>query len=87
MKNPFTKHPHSLNEAYFEHMIYAAKFGFEMIIGGLACIVHAIFPFLFIKTGSNFLLKMTQSFVERMPIPEERVVKLSKIIRSKMLFK
>jgi hypothetical protein len=84
MKNIFTKHPHSLEESYFEHLFFALKFGTTMLLGGLACILHAIFPFLFEKTGSNLLLKMTHNFVERMPVAEERVIYLSKMIESKV---
>lgn len=84
MKNIFTKHPHSLEETYFQHLFFALKFGVTMLLGGLACIMHAIFPFLFEKTGSNLLLKMTHNFIERMPAAEERVVCLSKMIESKV---
>ncbi len=83
MKNIFTKHPDSIGESYLQHMKFALIFGARMLVGGVACVIHAIFPFLFEKTGSNVLLKMTQYFVERMPQAEERVVVLGKIIESK----
>ncbi|MEQ8585217.1 MAG: DUF6356 family protein [Thalassobaculaceae bacterium] len=30
-------------------------FGFRMILGGLACLVHGLLPFLFTKTGSRVI--------------------------------
>ena len=84
MKNIFTSHPQSVGETYLEHFKFASAFGMNMIVGGLACLIHAIFPFLFKKTGSDYLLKMTHHFVQRMPIVEERVAILSKSIEMKL---
>lgn len=83
MKNIFTDHPHSINETYFQHMRFASLFGFKMIIGGLACVVHAIFPFLCKNTGSSFMLKMTHDFIERMPRIEGKVADLVDMIEYK----
>lgn len=49
----FTDHPHSVNETYFQHMHSAFGFGTSMLVGGLACLMHGIFPFLFTTTGSR----------------------------------
>jgi len=83
MKNIFTEHPNSVNETYFQHFIFAFMFGINMLLGGIFCIIHAVFPFLFQKTGSHFLLKMTTTFIERMPFLEERVIALAKLIDKK----
>ena len=83
MDNIFTRHPRQVGETYFEHMKFAGAFGINMFIGGLACMTHAIFPFLFEKTGSNKLLSMTRHFVERMPKVEDRVLDISRIINEK----
>ncbi len=53
MANPFTDHPHAVGESYGEHARFAAGVGFRMIGGGLACLVHAVLPFLFVTTGSR----------------------------------
>jgi hypothetical protein len=53
MSNPFTDHPHEVGESYFEHLAAAGGFGVRMIGGGIACLVHAIFPFLCVTTGSR----------------------------------
>ena len=48
----FQKHLASCNESYIEHLINAALFGAKLVIAGIACIVHAILPFLFVNTAS-----------------------------------
>lgn len=84
MRNIFTEHPHSIGETYFQHFCFAMIFGSKMIIGGLACVLHAVFPFLCKKTASNFLLAMTNDFICRMPVVEDRVAKLGHVINEKM---
>jgi hypothetical protein len=83
MKNIFTEHPHSVGESYWMHLYFAGVFGGKMVIGGLACLIHAVLPFAFKKTGSYFLLKLTRRFVERMPELDDSVLQLSAIIDSK----
>ena len=51
--NPFTAHPHSVGETYLEHAAFASRYGFKMTLGGIAAVVHGVFPFLFEKTGSR----------------------------------
>ncbi len=52
MLAPFTRHPESVGETYVEHMGAAAGFGTRMLMGALACYVHALLPFLFERTAS-----------------------------------
>jgi len=54
----FTDHPASVGETYGEHLGMASGFGFRMILGGLACLVHGILPFLFTKTGSRIVTEL-----------------------------
>jgi hypothetical protein len=49
----FNDHPASVGETYGEHLVHATGFGLRMMIGGLACIVHGLLPFLFVRTGSQ----------------------------------
>lgn len=51
----FTEHPRSVGESYGEHLMMAGGFGARMILGGLACLVHAIIPALFTRTGSRII--------------------------------
>ena len=55
MRNPFTAHPASVGESYSEHFGFALAFGARMTLGGLAAIVHAVFPFAFITAASRAL--------------------------------
>lgn len=51
----FQRHPRSVGESYIEHMVVATTFGVLMIMGGLACLVHAIFPQFFVTTASRVI--------------------------------
>lgn len=53
MNRLFNEHPHSVGESYTEHMGVAFGFGWRMVLAGLACLVHAVLPFMFVKTGSR----------------------------------
>ena len=48
----FSEHPASVGESYGEHLVQASSFGARMILAGLACLVHGLLPFLFVRTGS-----------------------------------
>ena len=48
----FTEHPASVGETYGEHMVMAGSFALRLFLASLACLVHALLPFLFEKTGS-----------------------------------
>lgn len=63
MKISFTEHPASVGENYFEHLRVASGFSVSMITGGLACFVHAIFPFLFTHTGSGTVASLHTKMV------------------------
>ena len=59
----FTKHPNDVGETYGEHFVVATGFGVAMIAGGLACLVHAILPFLFTSTGSATIKRLHERMV------------------------
>jgi hypothetical protein len=54
----FSEHPASVGESYTEHMAQAACFGLRMIGAGIACLVHALLPFLFVRTGSAAIAEL-----------------------------
>ena len=84
MRNIFTEHPHSIGETYWQHFCHALVIGRLMLFGGIACVIHAIFPFVMEKTASNVLFNLMRFFVNRMPMVEERVVALSNCIEKKV---
>lgn len=47
------EHPREIGETYAEHAGHALFIGMKMIAAGLACLVHALLPGLFIRTASN----------------------------------
>ncbi|MBT3661456.1 MAG: hypothetical protein HOA30_08860 [Rhodospirillaceae bacterium] len=55
IKRLFTEHPASVNETYFQHMGMAMGFAVRMFVGALAGLIHAVFPFLCVKTGSGII--------------------------------
>ena len=59
----FTEHPASVGESYTEHMAQAGCFGIRMIAAGIACLVHALLPFLFVRTGSAAIAELNDRMV------------------------
>jgi hypothetical protein len=68
-RNPFTHHPREVGESYGEHFTNAGRFGIRMIGGGIACIVHAIFPFLFVNKGSETVKGLHTKLAKRVDKP------------------
>ncbi|MFM5953803.1 MAG: DUF6356 family protein [Novosphingobium sp.] len=68
----FTEHPASVGESYGEHFVVASSFGLRMILGGFACLIHGLLPFLFVKTGSVQVATLHDRMVanrRRAPLP------------------
>ena len=59
----FTEHPESVGETYFQHMRTSFGFGAHMLLAGTGCILHGLFPFLCVKTGSNTIIKLHRKMV------------------------
>ncbi len=53
LKALFLDHPRAIGESYGEHAGHALVIGARMIAAGLACLVHALIPGLFVRTASN----------------------------------
>lgn len=58
-------HLKEINETYFEHMYFAQKCGWRMVIAGLACVIHSFIPNLFANTASNALRTLNEEIAER----------------------
>ncbi|MBL8523054.1 MAG: hypothetical protein JNN20_05140 [Betaproteobacteria bacterium] len=61
--NPFTQHPHDIGETYWQHQRRALGFAFQLLGAGLAALVHALLPFLFVETGSRTISKLHTAMV------------------------
>lgn len=59
----FTEHPQSVGETYGQHMVMAGSFGLRLLAGALVCFVHALLPFLFVKTGSTIITDLHRRMV------------------------
>jgi hypothetical protein len=59
----FTEHPATVGETYAQHFVHAMSFAVTMFLGSLACLVHALLPFLFLKTGSNCIVRLHDRMV------------------------
>jgi hypothetical protein len=59
----FTGHPATVGETYFGHLRQALGFSIRMFAAALACFVHALLPFLFVRTGSSCIETLHQRMV------------------------
>ena len=61
MRNPFTAHPNDVGESYLEHCAFACRYGVKMTLGGVAAVLHGLFPFLFQTTGSRITRELNST--------------------------
>ena len=59
----FTEHPASVGESYGEHLFRAVYFGTRMVFAGVACLLHGVLPFLFVRTGSRAIAELNDRMV------------------------
>lgn len=72
----FTRHPATVGESYGDHFLAASGFGVRMLLAALACLIHAVLPFLFVTTGSNTIRALNDRMVvnrRRNPEPDGKV--------------
>ena len=55
----FTSHPESQNMTYLVHFKRALSFSLKMSLGSLYLFIHALFPFLFERAGSDIIEELT----------------------------
>ncbi len=63
MNRLFTRHLDTVDETYFQHLTHAATFSGWMALGTVFCLVHAVFPFLFERSGSRIIEKLHDRMV------------------------
>jgi hypothetical protein len=59
----FNEHPASVGESYWEHLLRASWFAGKMLTGAGACFIHALLPFLFVRTGSETIVQLHTAMV------------------------
>lgn len=70
----FTEHPASVGETYGEHFAVAGEFGLRLVLAGLACMVHAVLPFAFTRTGSDAVLALHARMSSRRAQPPKQAL-------------
>jgi len=75
----FREHPQEVGETYAEHFAAAGGFGVKMMVGGAACVVHAIVPGLFITTGSGTVKKLYDQMVAKRAAKREANIEMRSI--------
>ncbi|HTD13003.1 MAG TPA: DUF6356 family protein [Steroidobacteraceae bacterium] len=67
----FTEHPASVGESYSRHCVCAFGFGVRMVGAGIACMIHALLPFLFVRTGSRTITELHERMIaDRPAVPQ-----------------
>jgi hypothetical protein len=60
----FSDHPSSVGETYQQHLFAALWFSMTMARAAVCCFVHAFLPFLFTKTGSQYIERLYEAMVQ-----------------------
>jgi hypothetical protein len=63
LSRAFTEHPASVGESYSRHCVCAFGFGARMVVAGIACMIHALLPFLFVRTGSRTIAELHERMI------------------------
>ena len=58
LQKVFFDHPASVDEGYFQHMRFAASFGFWLFVAAGAALIHAVIPSLCETTASRILTRL-----------------------------
>jgi hypothetical protein len=53
--NPFTKHPHSVGETWYQHFKFSVKIGIRLLVSSLYFLLHATFPFIELYKKYNLM--------------------------------
>ena len=72
LRRLFVEHPQSVGESYSEHLSVASWYGLRLLGAGLACMVHAVLPFLFVRTGSATIEHLHGHMTGRLGAPGAR---------------
>lgn len=65
LRKLFLDHPADIGESYGQHLREASRFGLTMIGGGVACLIHAAVPALFVTRGSDTVARLHDKLVRK----------------------
>lgn len=65
MKNIFTNHPNSIGETYFQHFLKSMSFGIKLIFIGFRAFIHAVLPWCYEYSVSDYVYKLNQTLQNR----------------------
>lgn len=65
MSNPFTNHPKEVGLGYFGHLIFALGVVGKLFFATIACLEHALLPFLFTNTTSGVVKELYSKIEHR----------------------
>lgn len=65
VRDAFLGHPRSVGQGYGGHALTAGAFGVTLIGVGLACLVHAVLPMLFVRTASIHVERLHRRMTHR----------------------
>lgn len=54
----FLSHPATVDETFFQHMLFALRFALSLFAAAGAALVHAFVPCLFEKTASRIITRL-----------------------------
>ncbi|WP_182911873.1 DUF6356 family protein [Sphingomonas cavernae] len=79
LRKLFLEHPEEVGESYGEHFRAAGGFGVAMIVGGVACVLHAIVPRMFVTTGSGTVKRLYDLMVAKRAAKREANIEMRSI--------
>jgi hypothetical protein len=63
LRHAFTAHPRDAGETYWQHMRVSLSFAGPLLLAGFAALVHALLPFLLVRTGSGIVARLHERMV------------------------
>lgn len=61
----FLDHPRSVEETYFEHLLFASRFSLQLMGAAFVALIHAILPCFFEKTASSVVARLYKKTRDR----------------------
>jgi hypothetical protein len=58
LRRAFNEHPESVGETYWQHMGTALSFALTLALAAAVSLVHAVLPFLCVKTASGLVTRL-----------------------------